>query len=56
MLTLPFAVYFVSIAALPRLYPLMEENQIQLIGGVSSIVMVLLIMVGYVVAAFLEED
>lgn len=56
MLTLPFAVYFVCIAGLPRLYPLMEENQIQLIGGVSSVIMVMLIMVGYVVAALLEED
>ena len=56
MLTLPVAVYFVCATALPRLYPLLEDNEIQTIGGVSAVGMVLLIMVGYVIAALVEED
>lgn len=56
MMTLPFATYFVCITALPRLYPLMETNEIQTIGAISSVGMVLLISVGYIIAALLEED
>ena len=56
MMTLPFAIYFVCITALPRLYPLMEKNEIQTTGAIASVCMILLIMIGYVIAAFVEKD
>lgn len=54
MFTIPPAVYYVCITALPRLYPDMPYGNIQAYGGFSAVGFVLLICLMYTVSAFYE--
>eukprot|EP00011_Vannellida_sp_DIVA3-517-6-12_P014965 CAMPEP_0114628060 /NCGR_PEP_ID=MMETSP0168-20121206/12621_1 /TAXON_ID=95228 ORGANISM="Vannella sp., Strain DIVA3 517/6/12" /NCGR_SAMPLE_ID=MMETSP0168 /ASSEMBLY_ACC=CAM_ASM_000044 /LENGTH=122 /DNA_ID=CAMNT_0001839421 /DNA_START=29 /DNA_END=397 /DNA_ORIENTATION=+ len=54
MFTIPPAVYYVCLTALPRLYPEMPLNFVQMYGGFGAVGFVLLICIMYVISAFNE--